>query len=318
MIYLSIIGYALLVLLGSTAIFYGLRLYQQYRFRFLLFYLLFLVFNFLAYFLDIISDYLILDILYIQQAEPTLIQTSRVFFLLLSLPILVISFYFLLKAFQDIFKSPISKGHWLAFFMIEFTLISGLIVILFNALYARKYSLIHVSNTALQGFILFNFVLAIPIMMMQIKRKHPFNQKNESRIYHHFFYFHLYTSILSGFIFSVYAFGILPCQLRSLFHFSIYLYPVFYMMIHLQKLYSEPSSPAVNRERLDVFFQNNEISPREREIALLVYEGYSNNTIGTRLKITLQTVKAHLYNVYKKLKIKNRWQLIQLIRSNSS
>ena len=51
------------------------------------------------------------------------------------------------------------------------------------------------------------------------------------------------------------------------------------------------------------------LTPREREIALLVGAGVSNKAIAQRLDITERTVKAHLGAVFNKLGVTGRLQL---------
>jgi DNA-binding NarL/FixJ family response regulator len=53
---------------------------------------------------------------------------------------------------------------------------------------------------------------------------------------------------------------------------------------------------------------HSDLTPRESEILLLVAKGASNGDIATRLCVTEQTVKFHLSNVYRKLKVTNRTQ----------
>lgn len=55
------------------------------------------------------------------------------------------------------------------------------------------------------------------------------------------------------------------------------------------------------------------LTPREREIAVLVGEGVSNKVIARRLDITERTVKAHLGAVFGKLGIPGRLQLALLV-----
>lgn len=56
------------------------------------------------------------------------------------------------------------------------------------------------------------------------------------------------------------------------------------------------------------------ISNREHEIILLICQGYSNKQIGERLFISLSTVKTHVYNIYKKLDVKNRTHLLSVLQ----
>ena len=54
------------------------------------------------------------------------------------------------------------------------------------------------------------------------------------------------------------------------------------------------------------------LSPREREVTLLVAKGFANKTIAHQLKVAEGTVKVHLHRVYQKLGIKSRYTLAVL------
>jgi DNA-binding CsgD family transcriptional regulator len=66
---------------------------------------------------------------------------------------------------------------------------------------------------------------------------------------------------------------------------------------------------------LDSFFEKYGISKREGEIIGLIIKGHSNREIEDKLFISLETVKKHIYNIYKKTGVKNRLQLNYLIRN---
>ena len=59
-----------------------------------------------------------------------------------------------------------------------------------------------------------------------------------------------------------------------------------------------------------------ELTPREREIAKLIYEGKSNAEIASMLFISESTVKTHLYNIFRKAGVKNRIELSCVIRGD--
>jgi len=52
------------------------------------------------------------------------------------------------------------------------------------------------------------------------------------------------------------------------------------------------------------------LSRREKEVALLLLQGKSNNEICDELHIVIQTVKFHISKLYKKASVKNRSQFI--------
>ena len=56
-------------------------------------------------------------------------------------------------------------------------------------------------------------------------------------------------------------------------------------------------------------FGRNILSPREIEVAKLIFEGHSGNSIAANLDIALTTVKSHRKNMYKKLGIGSQQEL---------
>ena len=64
---------------------------------------------------------------------------------------------------------------------------------------------------------------------------------------------------------------------------------------------------------LDVVTQKYLISHREREIMELIMEGKSNQEIEKTLFISYNTVKNHIYNIYQKLGVKSRSQMIHFV-----
>ena len=52
------------------------------------------------------------------------------------------------------------------------------------------------------------------------------------------------------------------------------------------------------------------LSPREREVALLVARGLANKEVARELGLCDGTVKIHLHNIFQKLGAKSRYNLI--------
>lgn len=68
---------------------------------------------------------------------------------------------------------------------------------------------------------------------------------------------------------------------------------------------------------LNYIYKKYNISEREKEIIELIIDGKSNNDIKESLYISYHTVKNHLSNIYKKLNVNNRYELVHLfIKSN--
>ena len=63
-------------------------------------------------------------------------------------------------------------------------------------------------------------------------------------------------------------------------------------------------------KQLKFFFK---LSEREVEIVQLMMEGLSNKEIGADTKLTENTIKTHIKNIFKKLKVKGRVEMINLL-----
>jgi len=51
------------------------------------------------------------------------------------------------------------------------------------------------------------------------------------------------------------------------------------------------------------------LSPRERDVALLVSEGFTNAAIGVRLGVSAKTVEKHVAAIFAKLDVRSRAQI---------
>lgn len=65
----------------------------------------------------------------------------------------------------------------------------------------------------------------------------------------------------------------------------------------------------------EAFLTRYGITEREREIILKVVQGKSNADIASELFISLATVKTHLHNIYKKIGVDSRYDLLARVRS---
>jgi DNA-binding NarL/FixJ family response regulator len=56
------------------------------------------------------------------------------------------------------------------------------------------------------------------------------------------------------------------------------------------------------------------LTPRERLVAALVAEGYSNREVALRLQVSVHTVKTQMRSVLRKLEMRRRWEIERLCR----
>jgi DNA-binding CsgD family transcriptional regulator len=74
-----------------------------------------------------------------------------------------------------------------------------------------------------------------------------------------------------------------------------------------------PATDSERAEKLSRFKDDYGLSPRELEITALVLGGGTNRDIAERVHISLETVKKHIYNIYKKIGVNNRLQLMNAL-----
>ena len=90
------------------------------------------------------------------------------------------------------------------------------------------------------------------------------------------------------------------------------LYGIFLIVYFLES----PVSAPLRMDALpEAFLSKYGITDREREIILKVVQGKSNADIASELFISLATVKTHLHNIYRKIDVDSRYDLLARVRS---
>jgi DNA-binding CsgD family transcriptional regulator len=90
------------------------------------------------------------------------------------------------------------------------------------------------------------------------------------------------------------------------------LYGIFLIVYFLR----HPVAAPVSMDTLpEAFLTKYGITDREREIILKVVQGKSNADIASELFISLATVKTHLHNIYRKIDVDSRFDLLARVRS---
>lgn len=124
--------------------------------------------------------------------------------------------------------------------------------------------------------------------------------------------------ILLGFL-DDFLIGILnfPDDLETSVSFEIALI-IFLIILILKKIKKlKKESITIVNEPLDNFedkFIEYGITDREKEIVYLILEGKSNKEIAESLFISINTVKIHIYNIYRKLNINKRGDIYNIFK----
>ena len=80
----------------------------------------------------------------------------------------------------------------------------------------------------------------------------------------------------------------------------------------------DPQSQAGEKTSLEIIIknlgENSALSEREMTIIPLIAEGFGNKQIALELHISSKTVGNHIYNIYRKLNITSRYELLALLK----
>jgi DNA-binding CsgD family transcriptional regulator len=90
------------------------------------------------------------------------------------------------------------------------------------------------------------------------------------------------------------------------------------------RLYKEYSNSNGSTNDPTVYFNTNylndkyNLTDREKEVLSLLCKGYSNQEMASQLCISIHTIKKHIRNIYSKLKINSRSELMKIFFSNDT
>ena len=108
---------------------------------------------------------------------------------------------------------------------------------------------------------------------------------------------------------------LIPATLGS--HYPWMLLAILMLMavtpLTLEEKPNEAQTAAAHQKNLDQLFEGAKLTPQERRIVRLLLQGKSNQSITQELYVSINTLKTHLKNIYRKTETKNRRELIDLI-----
>jgi DNA-binding CsgD family transcriptional regulator len=91
-----------------------------------------------------------------------------------------------------------------------------------------------------------------------------------------------------------------------------------FLVKKLNEFYLLKPSAFQNSKELEKIYVKYKITKREQEIIALICLGKTNRDIEDALFISIHTVRNHIYNIFQKLNVKNRVELINFIRMETS
>ena len=103
---------------------------------------------------------------------------------------------------------------------------------------------------------------------------------------------------------------------RSWWFLALLVAFMFFFLYQLKRTRIRRMTAKIKTEAaLEQVYSNFNISPREKEILILLLKGKTNKEIEEQLFIELSTVKIHVHHIFRKLGINNRTQLLRLFQN---
>ncbi len=94
----------------------------------------------------------------------------------------------------------------------------------------------------------------------------------------------------------------------------IYIYKKDFSPFFFGKKTDQPK-PRSEQEVLDLIAETHRLTERERDVFILAYQGLTNPDIAEKLFISRHTVKRHMHNIFEKLDVSTRMEMLHLIQT---
>lgn len=162
-------------------------------------------------------------------------------------------------------------------------------------------------------------ILLVIFISLWLKR----NEKPKSKLTYSCFIIYILFSIIICFVTTVSTADELTKN--TYFYYNKYVYILLWILFNVYNLFfvwitlnvderSDTERIISPEDRINSIAEIYSLSDREKEIAMLLFEGKNNNEIAGELFLSPNTVKVHASNLYHKLGANNRVQAVQVLR----
>jgi len=306
----SLLLYIFSLVVVATVCWLALGLVKTFRLNFLSSFLGFLVaINVVGLMNLVVSD---LAPALLTNISPLGRETVYVLFGLVGFPLVAIAFYFYLSFIAGILDEGISPVFRIAYIILWILLFGGLLIRIQYALKGKNSQLMQILNNASGLIIMLIPVAALVYLMLQTVRSSRAQGKRGLMIF----------ALVSLLCFVLFFTGFIFSQAGSSSRWAV---PICLFVasstpiLVLRKILARYGRPIrleiLEDSRMQQFRDKFQLSPREGEILDLLLNGKSNKDIERDLFISHHTVRNHVHNIYQKLSISSRLQLMNLIRT---
>ena len=231
----------------------------------------------------------------------------------------IILLYFMLNILLSFLEKSFTKSQNIMVFILG--LIISLIFVIKSFFPEYLGSFFNWPNLIIENVFIFNLIVNnlefLIIIIFYFVWSKKVKSKDKKRISKLFALFYIICNSLSLItllilrqfsISTIMIFWIIQLLILSLFILAPFLWIKFVFIEYAQKM----SRLVDVNSGLQCLYNKYNISKRERDIIELIIDGKGNNEIKETLFISYHTVKNHLSNIYRKLNVNNRHELVHL------
>lgn len=306
--HIILLSYFFALLIGMWAVVYSYQFFKVYKetfLRFLMYYLIFLNFTLFIYF---ITNYLVINFPDSNFANHNSVLITIMFtFAILFWSGCIFSFIRMIyglteKTLPNKVNRSISFGLMIMGIMCVISITTYI-----NTASNKLFFYVSIGQVIIAMVLFFSGTISI------VWRKKSEQKNKRQKAIKRFGWMNIMGWVF--FFISPFLAGMLKIQVLSIAIISLNLMPIIWLRLYYLRDYIQFSSEK-NLEFLNINVQKYQLSNREQEVMELILQGKSNKEIEDTLFISYNTVKNHIYNLYQKLEVRSRGQMISFLIQN--
>jgi DNA-binding CsgD family transcriptional regulator len=226
-------------------------------------------------------------------------------------PLFIIGLYFLIKFAAGLVEIEVSRGFKIIYFLYWGGLYLFRFILVINFFKTKEPGIMHITADIAD---LLSIIILFSVHGFVISKSRAMENPDKKRGVRTFAIIYFISLAVFNLCFCITSHS----TVHFILSFAYVLPPLLYLDRFFKRFYREHPAVPANGVNMEKIFTRYNISNREQEIIRLISRGRTNREIADMLYVSLQTVKQHTYNIYRKLKVKNRVQLSNFIRNAAS
>jgi len=302
---------------GAASILLAYNLNNKYKYNYLVSYEYFQILIVIFGIFGLLGTMIVRQILKDFTIEVTLVETIVQLLPFLSVPFLIVAWFMFIRLSAEMVNKSLSMTFTLGYFLFQFLFFIG------YGFAILRFSDLQDENIETTTIIIKLTMIAMQVITLLISyyflyfRGSGLKDKVQRSMVMNFGHIYLFVQI-TGIILFYFTDRYVSVSLVYIFvYFGGGLLPLFFLGSRLKRDFVLGASKEEGKIDLSELLLRHEISRREQEIIQKISEGFTNQEISDILFISLQTVKDHSHNIYKKLGVKSRVQMVNMIRSHT-